>query len=60
MNKPIIKNGLDVDDIRAIRTYNAEKHAKMTREEIINDINSGAKEAFARMEKIRLSKQEVV
>lgn len=59
-NKIMIKNGLDLDDIRAIRTANAERYEKMTTAEIIEDINVGAKECLARMEAIRLAKKEAV
>ena len=56
----IVKNGLDLEDIRAIRSANAERYEKMTTAEIIDDINAGAKECLARMEAIRLTKKEVV
>lgn len=55
INRDLVKNGLDLDDIRAIRTANAEHYEKMTTTEIIEDINAGAKEFLARMEAIRLA-----
>ena len=42
MNKPIISERFDVDDIRAIREYNALRHADMTPAEIVADTRTGA------------------
>ena len=40
--KPEISSRFDVDDIRKIRDYNSQRHSKMTRKEIVDDIRSGA------------------
>ncbi len=37
MDKPIISNRFNMDDIRKIRDYNSSRHANMTREEIITE-----------------------
>lgn len=42
--KPEISNRFDVDDIRKIRDYNSQRHAQMTRSEIVEDIRNGAEE----------------
>jgi hypothetical protein len=42
MNKPIISERFDVDDIRKIREYNSLRHIQMTPEEIIADTKQGA------------------
>lgn len=42
MNKPIVSERFDVDDIRAIREYNALRHADMTPAEIVADTREGA------------------
>lgn len=42
--KPEISTRFDVDDIRMIRDYNSQRHARMTREEIVRDIREGAEE----------------
>ena len=44
LEKPEISDRFDVEDIRKIRDYNSYRHSKMTREEIIEDIRSGAQE----------------
>ena len=44
INKPEISSRFDVDDIRKIRDYNAERHAQMSRKEIVEEIRSGAEE----------------
>lgn len=42
--KPEISTRFDIDDIRKIRDYNSQRHAQMTREEIVKDIREGAEE----------------
>ena len=39
-------NGLN--DIRKIRDYNSQRHSKMTRTEIVEDIRKGAEEIIQR------------
>lgn len=41
---PIISDKFNVDDIRKIRDYNAERHLRMTTDEIIAEINTNAEE----------------
>ena len=55
MEKPEISSRFDVDDIRKIRDYNSWRHSQMTREEIIEDIKSGANEVLKEIEKLRAS-----
>ena len=40
--KPVISDRFDVDDIRKIRDYNAERYSHMTTAEIIAEVNSNA------------------
>ena len=42
MDKPVISNRFDLNDIRKIRDYNSSRHATMTREGIIADTREGA------------------
>lgn len=38
VRKPDISPRFDVDDIRKIRDYNSQRHSRMTRSEIVNEI----------------------
>ena len=42
IRKPEISPRFDVDDIRKIRDYHSQRHAQMTRREIVEDIRSDA------------------
>ena len=42
MNKPIFKDSFSVEDIHKLREYNYEKRKKMSKKEIIDEINEGA------------------
>ena len=53
MKEPIISERFDVDDIRKIREYNAERYKNMTTEEIINDTRKGAEVVLARLKEIK-------
>ena len=44
IKKPEISSRFDVEDIRRIRDYNSQRHSKMTRSEIVEDIRKGAEE----------------
>jgi len=44
IKKPEISSRFDVDDIRRIRDYNSQRHSRMTRSEIVEDIRKGAEE----------------
>lgn len=46
MTKPVISERFDIDDIRAIRTYNAERYKNMTTKEIVEDTKKGADRVF--------------
>lgn len=50
MNKPVVSDRFDVDDIRRIREYNSMRHINMTPEEIVEDTKKGA---MALMEKLK-------
>jgi len=41
MNKPIVSERFDVDDIRKIREYNSLCHINMTPAEIVEDTKKG-------------------
>ena len=57
---PQISPAFTVEDIRKIRDWNSERYADMTRREIADDINSGAREFLTFIEKSRRKKQENV
>jgi len=53
MKEPIISERFDVDDIRKIREYNAERYKNMTTEEIISDTRKGAEVVLAQLKKMK-------
>ncbi len=55
-NEPIISERFDLNDIRAIREYNAARYEKMTPTEIVEDTRAGAAELLARMKQSKLMK----
>ena len=42
LEKPVISDRFDIDDIRKIRDYNAERYTHMTTAEIIAEVNGNA------------------
>ena len=48
IKKPEISSRFDVEDIRRIRDYNSQRHSRMTRSEIVEDIRKGAEEIIQR------------
>ncbi len=46
IKKPEVSPRFDVDDIRKIRDYNSQRHSRMTRKEIVEDIRKGAEEVI--------------
>lgn len=56
MNKPIVSERFDVDDIRKIREYNSLRHINMTPAEIVEDTKKGAAEIIARLKESRTIK----
>ncbi|MBR3554991.1 MAG: hypothetical protein IKN89_03695 [Oscillospiraceae bacterium] len=44
IKKPEISSRFDVEDIRKIRDYNSQRHSRMTRSEMVEDIRKGAEE----------------
>ena len=42
LEKPVISDRFDMDDIRKIRAYNSQRYLKMTKKEILADIHEGA------------------
>ena len=55
---PEISPEFTVEDIRKIRDWNSERYASMTRREIADDINNGAREFEALIENARQAKQQ--
>ena len=55
---PEISPSFTIEDIRKIRDWNSERYADMTRQEIADDINSGAREFVALIEDARYIKQQ--
>lgn len=56
MNKPIVSERFDVDDIRKIREYNSLRHINMTPAEIIEDTKKGAAVILERLQERRALK----
>ncbi len=56
MNKPIISERFDVEDIRKIREYNSLRHIKMTPAEIVEDTKKGAAELLKRLKENKMMK----
>ncbi len=46
MDYPEISERFDVKDIRKIREYEAERHSKMSHQEIVNEIRKETDEAI--------------
>ena len=46
MNKPFISERFDIDDIRALRSYNAERYKNMSAKEIVEDTKKGADKVY--------------
>jgi hypothetical protein len=42
MNKPVVSDRFDVEDIRKIREYNSLRHVNMTPAEIVEDTKKGS------------------
>ena len=51
---PDISPSFTIDDIRKIRNWNSERYSGMTRREIMDDINGGAREFMELVENARL------
>lgn len=51
MNKPVVSERFDVEDIRKVREYNSLRHINMTPAEIVEDIKNGAAEILAHLKK---------
>lgn len=49
MNKPIVSERFDVEDIRKIREYNSLRHINMTPAEIVEDTRKGVAELLLRL-----------
>ncbi len=49
IEKPMISEKFDLDDIRKIREYNSLRHIEMTPEEIIADVQEGAAEFLEKL-----------
>ena len=47
MEKPILSERFDMEDIRKLRDYNSFRHLQMTPEEIVEDTRKGAAELLA-------------
>ena len=49
-SEPNISERFDVDDIRKIREYNADRHSKMSAKEIVEEIRKNTKSIINDME----------
>ena len=56
VKKPEISERFDLDDIRKIRAYNAERYKHMTPAEIVADTKAGAADLLETMRKRKLMK----
>ena len=54
---PNLSEEFTIDDIRTIRNWNNERYAGMSRSEIAEDINSGAREFEALLDAQRKAKR---
>ena len=54
---PDLSPAFTVEDIRKIRDWNSDRYVGMTRREIADDINSGAREFTALIENTRRAQQ---
>jgi len=54
---PDLSPAFTVEDIRKMRDWNSERYTGMTRREIADDINSGAREFVKLIENARHTKQ---
>ena len=59
LSVPEISPAFTIADIRKIRNWNSERYAVMTRREIADDINSGAREFMALIENAKGAKKQV-
>lgn len=51
MDKPILSEKFDLEDIRKIREYNAARYLHMTPAEIVEDTRKGAADLIAKLGK---------
>ena len=56
VKEPEISERFDLDDIRKIRAYNAERYMHMTPSEIVADTKAGAADLLETMSKRKLMK----
>ena len=56
VKEPEISERFDLDDIRKIRTYNAERYKYMTPAEIVSDTKAGAADLLEIMRKRKFMK----
>ena len=56
MNKPVVSDSFDLEDIRKIRDYNSMRHNAMTPSEIAADTKAGAAELIDRIKKRKTGK----
>ena len=56
MNKPIVSERFDVDDIRKVHEYNSLRHINMTPAEIVEDTKKGAAVILERLQERRALK----
>lgn len=56
MNKPIVSERFDIDDIRKIREYNSLRHINMTPAEIVEDTKKGAAVLLERLQERHIVK----
>ena len=56
VKEPEISERFDLDDIRKIRAYNAERYMHMTPAEIVADTKAGAADLLETMRKRKLMK----
>lgn len=56
MDKPILSERFDLEDIRKIREYNAARYLHMTPTEIVEDTRKGAADLIAKLGKSKMVK----
>lgn len=59
IEKPIISEKFDLDDIRKIREYNSLRHIKMTPEEIVAEYRESTSEFMEKLKSFQTKKKDL-
>jgi uncharacterized protein YebE (UPF0316 family) len=59
MEKPVLSPDFTMEDLYKLREFNSLRHVGMTADEVIADINKGAREALEIMARLKREKELV-